>query len=63
VAYEKLKELERLGAARGGEWLPWANSVKLSIEQCSQPLNGASGVLIRCWQEIVEHLVVGRLAR
>jgi hypothetical protein len=63
AAHEKLKELERLGAKRGGEWLPWANSMKQGIEQCSQPLNAASQALVRCWQEMVDHLVTALLGR
>jgi hypothetical protein len=55
VSYEKLKDLASLGA-RGGEWPPWANSVKQGIEQCRQPLDGASKALAACWQEIAERV-------
>jgi len=55
VSYEKLRELARLGSERGGEWLPWAGSIKQSIEECRQPLEEGSRALARCWQEIAEH--------
>jgi hypothetical protein len=53
VSYEKLKDLASLGV-RGGEWPPWANSVKQGIEQCRQPLDASSKALAACWQEIAE---------
>jgi hypothetical protein len=56
VSYEKLKDLASLGSERRGEWLPWAGSVKHGLEQCQQPLNGASKALAACWQEIAEHV-------
>jgi len=55
VSYEKLKDLASLGA-RGGEWRPWAISVKQGIEQCRQPLDAASKALAACWQEIAERV-------
>jgi hypothetical protein len=55
VSYEKLKDLASLGV-RGGEWPLWANSVKQGIEQCRQPLDGASKALAACWQEIAERV-------
>lgn len=55
VSYEKLKDLVSLGG-RGGEWPLWANSVKQGIEQCRQPLDGASKALAACWQEIAERV-------
>lgn len=55
VSYEKLRELARLGSERGGEWLPWAGSIKQSIEECRQPLEEVSRTAARCWQEIAEH--------
>jgi hypothetical protein len=55
VSYEKLRELARLGSERGGEWLPWAGSVKQSIEECRRPLEEVSRTVARCWQEIAEH--------
>ena len=55
LSYEKLRELERLGSKRGGEWLPWASSTKKGIDDCRQPLEEASLSLGRCWQEIAEH--------
>jgi hypothetical protein len=63
MACEKLNELERFGAERGGERLAWASSVKQGIEQCNRALNGASRALVVCWQEIVDHLITGFLAR
>ena len=56
VSYEKLKDLASLGSERRGEWLPWSNSVKEGIEQCRQPLDGASKALAACWQEIAERV-------
>lgn len=55
LPYEKLRELERLGSKRGGEWLPWAGSTKRSIEECRHPLEEVSRTVARCWQEIAEH--------
>jgi hypothetical protein len=55
LSYDNLRELERLGSKRGGEWLPWANSTKRGIYDCRQPLEEASLSLGRCWQEIAEH--------
>jgi hypothetical protein len=56
VSYELLKDLASLGSERRGEWLPWSNSVKEGIEQCRQPLDGASKALAACWQEIAERV-------
>jgi hypothetical protein len=56
VSYEMLKDLASLGSERGREWLLWANSVKGGIEQCRQPLDGASKALAGCWQEIAERV-------
>jgi hypothetical protein len=56
VSYEILKDLASLGSERRGEWLAWANSVKAGIEQCREPLGGASKALAACWQEIAERV-------
>jgi len=53
VSYEKLANLTTLGSDRGGEWKPWAGSMKDAIEQGRQPLAEASKALA-CWQELVE---------
>jgi hypothetical protein len=55
VSYEKLKNLATLGRERGGEWKPWAGSMKDAIEQGRQPLEETSKALAACWQELVEH--------
>jgi|HubBroStandDraft_4_1064222.scaffolds.fasta_scaffold04906_6 ElaB/YqjD/DUF883 family membrane-anchored ribosome-binding protein len=55
VSYEKLASLASLGNDRGGEWKPWAGSMKDAIEQGRQPLAEASKALAACWQELVEH--------
>lgn len=54
VAYEKLKELARLGIERRA-WLPWSKTVKQGIEDCHRPLQQISTALALCWQELVEH--------
>jgi hypothetical protein len=56
VSYDKLRELARVGSERGGEWLPWANSLKQAIEECRSPLQHLNVVLSRCWQELAERL-------
>jgi hypothetical protein len=56
VSYETLKDLASLGSERGRDWLTWANLVKEEIEQCRQPLNGASKALAWSWQEIAERV-------
>jgi hypothetical protein len=53
-SYEKLKDLACLGTERRGEWLRWSNSVKDGIEECRQPLDGASKAVAQCWEEIAE---------
>jgi hypothetical protein len=55
ASFEKLKDLEALGG-RGGEWRSWAASAKDGVEQCRQPLDGASRALAACWQEIAERV-------
>jgi hypothetical protein len=55
VSYEKLRDLATLGGKRGGEWASWAGSVKHGLEQCREPLEGASKALAGCWQELAEH--------
>ncbi|HEX8814084.1 MAG TPA: hypothetical protein VF753_01155 [Terriglobales bacterium] len=55
AAYDKLRELDRLGSNRGGEWLSWAGSAKQNIEECRPPLEEVSRALAYCWQEIAEH--------
>lgn len=54
AAYERLKELALLGTTRGGEWRPWANSVKAAIEECRIPLEDSARALVSCWEEIAE---------
>lgn len=56
VSYEKLTDLASLGNERRGEWLPWSHSVKEGVEQCRQPMEGASKALAACWQEIAERV-------
>jgi hypothetical protein len=55
VSYERLKDLASLGSDRGGEWKPWAVSMKDAIEQGRPPLEETSKALAACWQELVEH--------
>ncbi|MGD0891598.1 MAG: hypothetical protein ABR923_08695 [Terracidiphilus sp.] len=55
VSYEKLTDLTSLGRDRGGEWKPWAGSMKDAIEQGREPLEETSKALAACWQELVEH--------
>jgi hypothetical protein len=55
VAYEKMKELARLGNERRA-WLPWASMVKIGIEQCHEPLEKTSRALAACWGELAERL-------
>jgi hypothetical protein len=55
VAYEKLKELARLGKERRA-WLHWSNAVRQGIEQCQPPLELTSAALAACWQELAERL-------
>ena len=55
VSYEKLKELAALGRERGGEWKPWAGSMKDAIEQARHPVEESSKALAASWQELVEH--------
>ncbi len=56
MAYDKLRELARLGNERRRGWLPWANSVKQGIEECRQPQEAVSLALASCWQELAERL-------
>ena len=56
TSYDKLKELARLGSERRREWLPWATSVRQSIEQYRQPQEAVSLALANCWQELAERL-------
>jgi len=55
LSYENLRELQRLGVARGREWLLWASSTKKGVNDCRHPLEEASLSLGRCWEEIAEH--------
>ena len=55
VSYERLRDLATLGDKRGKEWASWAGSVKHGLEQCRDPLEGASKALAACWQELAEH--------
>jgi hypothetical protein len=55
VSYEKLKDLASLAHDRGGEWKPWAKSMKDAMEQGREPLEEVSKALAGCWQELVEH--------
>jgi hypothetical protein len=54
-SYERLKDLTTFGQERRGEWKSWVASVRLGIDQCSQPLSEAGQALADCWQEIAEH--------
>jgi hypothetical protein len=55
ISYEKLRDLASLGGKRGREWASWAGSVKHGLEQCREPLDGASKAMAACWQELAEH--------
>ena len=53
-SYERLKDLARLGRERRGEWPSWAATVKVGVERCRKPADGARDALAECWQEIAE---------
>lgn len=55
ISYEKMKELVRLGE-KGKEWRSWADSTRVGIEQCRQPMEQTSKALAACWQELAERL-------
>jgi hypothetical protein len=55
VSYQKLKDLQTIGHHRGGEWKPWAASMKDALEQGREPLEESSRAIAACWQELVEH--------
>ncbi len=56
ASYTQLSELARLGRARGGEWLPWANTVKEGLERCQPQIFEINQALFECWQEIAERV-------
>jgi hypothetical protein len=56
VAYERLTELERLAAERRGEWQAWAKSVKVSLDECGEPIEAANRTFISCWEHLTEAL-------
>jgi len=55
AAFERLKELERLGHERRA-WLPWTSMVKRGIEECRAPLEKSNKTLAACWQELAERI-------
>jgi hypothetical protein len=55
LSYEKMKELVWLGE-KGKEWRSWADSTRVGIEQCRQPMEQTSKALASCWQELAERL-------
>ena len=54
VSYERLREIEKMAAKRGAEWISWAGSVKYGLEQCRVPFSRAGRALATCWQELAE---------
>jgi hypothetical protein len=56
VSYEKLKQLAVLASERGGEWKPWAGSLKSAVQECREPLEEVGMALVACWNELAERL-------
>lgn len=56
VSYEKLKQLVILANERGGEWKPWAGSMKSAVQECREPLERVGKALVACWNELAERL-------
>jgi len=56
VSYEKLKHLAILASERGGEWKPWAGSMKGAVQECGEPLEEVDRALVGCWNELAERL-------
>jgi hypothetical protein len=56
VSYEKLKQLVVLANERGGEWKPWAGSMKSAVQECRMPLEEVGKALVACWNELAERL-------
>ena len=56
VSYEKVKQLVILASERGGEWKPWAGSMKDAVQECREPLEQVAKALVACWNELAERL-------
>lgn len=54
LAYDKVREIARLGARRRGVWLIWSSNVKRDLEGCRYELDATRKALTACWQEIAE---------
>ncbi len=63
VSYERLTDLTEFARSRRGEWPAWIKSVRQGLDQCRQPLDEISKVLLACWQELTERGGVSQEAR
>lgn len=52
--YDRLRLLTQLARERGGEWRPWAGSVRHALDACRAPLDEINQALFVCWQELAE---------
>lgn len=54
MSYDQIRELMRLGRARGGEWQAWAGGVKEVLERCQPRIFVVNRALFLCWNELAE---------
>ncbi len=55
LAYDKLREVVKLGTRRKGVWLIWSQNVKRDLDGCRYELDLTRRALTACWQELAEH--------
>ena len=63
VAHERLTGFERLAAKRGGEWQSWAESVKVGLDKCREPIDAANRAFLDCWEDLTEALTIALMLR
>jgi hypothetical protein len=59
TSYDRLRLLARLGRDRGGEWRPWATSVRTALDRCRGPLDDIGQTLFACWRALTEQTAGG----
>jgi len=55
LSYDKMREIEGLGARRRGIWLIWSHNVKNDLDVCRYELDRTRKALTACWQELAEY--------
>jgi hypothetical protein len=56
ATHDHIAQLLEMGRERGRQWREWSWVVKIAIERCATPMQGAASAMLECWRELAERL-------